>query len=177
MIDFIKNSGIVSAIISALAALFALFQANSAKKSYRLQQQIYREGRPNLLINEISNSFIYNDKKAAEIFYFLECSISNLSDKATAITKIHLKLVCRDCIIILRQQENTKIDDSFCQMKVPYNIPPHNTVSGWFSFPMDKSTYDTVDIDTHFIIACDINDIQHEKEVISISERLINYEI
>lgn len=165
----------IGTIIALASAVFAWSQARAAKKSLKMQKIIYNDGKANFEIDNFSNSFLYNDKKTENVYYFLKVNAHNLSDKNTSIHKIKLKLIGRDNSFIVEEKENFKIECDLERLKVPCNIQSHSSVNGWVVFEVPKSVYKELNIDNHIIIFEDIHGLVKEKEEISIMEKVIGY--
>ncbi|EHR0218357.1 hypothetical protein N2W49_000937 [Clostridium perfringens] len=169
---FLEN---ISTIIAVVAAIFAFSQARSAKKSLKLQEKIYSAGMANFKIKEISESFLYNDEKSKNVYYFFKVNLDNLSDKNTAINKVKLNLIGRENNFIVNYKEGVPIENDLVRLTLPCNIQAHSSANGWIAFEVPKNVYKELDIDTHFIIFEDIHGLEKKVEEIFISEKVVRY--
>ncbi|MFT8348560.1 hypothetical protein [Clostridium saccharoperbutylacetonicum] len=168
---------IISATIALFSAIFAFWQAMMAKKSYKLQKRMYEEGKVKFELQWIENSFLYNSKSENKIYYFFKIILANLSDKPTAITKISLKLLHDNNLsFIVSCKNSTNIQPDLSRLIIPNNIAPHNSNLGWIVFEIERKIYETININTHIILAEDIHGITAEKEEIYVREKIVGYD-
>ncbi|WP_415330919.1 hypothetical protein [Clostridium perfringens] len=166
----------ISTIIAFASALFAFFQARSAKKSLKIQKKIYNDGMANFEIEDILNSFLYIDEKEEDLYYFFLINAKNLSDKNTSIHKVKLNLISKENTFIVDYKENLSIESRLVRLNLPCNIQAHSSASGWIVFEVPKNVYKELDIDTHIIIFEDIHGLVKKKEEISVLEKVVEYE-
>ena len=168
---------IISAAIASFSAIFAFVQARLAKKSYKLQKEIFEAGKVNFEIQGIEDSFMFNEKGENKIYYFLKIVLANLSDRPTAINKISLELLHDNNLsFIIKIQDNILIHPDLPRLTIPNNLSPHNSNSGWIVFKVERKIHDAMNINTHFILVEDIHDVTVKKEEISIREEVVGYE-
>lgn len=160
----------ISAAIAVFSAIFAWSQARSAKKSYKMQQKVYEDGKAKFNIDYISSSYSYNDNKHKNIYYYFEVSVTNLSDKSTSIKKAQLELVSNDGVFKVNHNDNLKIKRNHEILKIPFIIQPHTAISGWLVFEVPTYIHNELDIDTHYLILEDIHNLIRRKEEIYVME-------
>ncbi|WP_075366852.1 hypothetical protein [Desulfosporosinus metallidurans] len=167
---------IVSAAIALIAVIIYGIQARFARKSYVLQKAIYETGSANLIVKEIYDSFLYNEYGLDRIYFFLKITVLNLSDKANSLTNAQLQIVYNDNRYIMQYSNDISIYPELARLEIPVNISSHNSHSGWIVFELPKKTYDSIDIDTHYIVVNDIHGSVAKKEEIYIREEIVGYE-
>ncbi|MDU7251949.1 MAG: hypothetical protein E6274_06405 [Clostridium sp.] len=173
-IDIIASIG---AVISLFSAIFAFAQARSAKKSYKLQKEIFEAGKVNYKLQEIENSFLVNSKNDDKIYYFFKIVLANLSDRSTSINKVSLEILHDSNVsFIIDCIDSVTIYSDLPRLTFPNNIDPHNSNSGWIVFKIERKIYDTININTHFIVVEDIHGIIVKKEEIYVREEFIGYD-
>lgn len=167
---------VASAIISIFAAIVSVYQANLSRSSFNLQKIIYNDGRANLIIQEIEDSFLHNEKGLDKIYYFLKVTVCNLSDKSTSLIHANLQIIHDNTEYIVHCSNNNKVYSELTKLPIPVNIAPHNSFSGWLEFELLRTIYDSMNIDTHRIQIKDIHGNVASKEEIFIREELIGYD-
>ena len=166
---------VVSASIAVFAAIVSVYQARISKATYKLQSAIYNDGQPNLIIQEVEDSFLQNENGLNSILYFLSILVCNLSDKPNALTSACLKIIHDNGEYIIQHPQNINIQELNI-LSVPVNITPHGSVSGWLVFELPKIAYDSMNIDTHYIAIRDVHDNITSREEIFIREELKGYD-
>ena len=165
---------IISALIALVSAYFSYNQAQMAKKTYKMQIET---GKSNLIIKEIKNCFVHNERRSDNVFYFFQIQLSNLSDKATSVNKIQLKLINSKYPVIINKCDDIAIRPMLNRILMPANISPNNSITGWAAFEVQKELYKEIDIDSHYILVHDIHGNVIEKEEIYVREEFIDYDI
>lgn len=169
---------IISAAIAFLSAIYTFFLARYAKKTYKLDKEIFEAGKANFVIQEIENCFLFNAKSEDRMYYFFKIVLSNLSDRATAINIIQLELSYNNnSTLIVNSQSNTIIQPNLHRLTIPNNIPSHNSTFGWVVFEVEKKIYDAININTHYIAVQDIHGMNVKKEEIYVREEVVGYDI
>ena len=177
-LDTLDLVAITSAVIALLSAIFTLLLARFAKKTYKLQKEIFEAGKVNFIIQEIENIFLYNAKTEDKIYYFFKVVLSNLSDRATAINKISLELSYNNnSTLIVNCTDSVIIQPDLPRLTIPTNISSHNSTSGWVVFEVDKKVYNAIDINTHYIAVQDIHGMNVRKEEIYVREEVVGYDL
>lgn len=168
---------ITSAAIALLSAIFTLLLAGFAKKTYKLQKEIFEAGKVNFVIQEVENSFLFNAKTEDKIYYFFKIVLSNLSDRANSINKICLELSYNNnSTLIINCQDSIIIQPDLQRLTIPNNIASHNSTSGWVVFEVEKKVYNAIDINTHYIAVQDIHGMNVKKEEIYVREEVVGYD-
>lgn len=161
---------VISAIVAVFSALFSMSQAHSAKKSRKLTEQIYREGKPNFSIVDITDSFMENNECSDKVIYHFYCLIANRSDKDTSITNAKLQIDCTSTIFTFNPSSPST--DEISEIALPANIGAHKAVSGWLKFEVPRITLKKNYIKSHCLVMKDIHNFEDKKEVIYIRERI-----
>lgn len=86
--DYISIGACLISVIAAIASIVACVIAN---KQLELQRKQYEDGEPNLNI-KVLDSIIKKDKKSSTVQVWLNIRVGNISDKATSINNIVLRL-------------------------------------------------------------------------------------
>lgn len=93
--DYISIGACLISVIAAIASIVACVIAN---KQLELQRKQYEDGEPNFNI-KVLDSIIKKDKKSSTVQVWLNIRVGNISDKATSINNIVLRLFCLEDII------------------------------------------------------------------------------
>jgi hypothetical protein len=168
--------GIISAAIALGSAIFAFWQARLAKKTLKIQQQIYEEGKPKLTL-EIIESFLVDKKDEDKVYYYMNTIISNNSDKNNSIKSVALKVKDKTHTLNMSEVKNRMSEfEMFNFFGSPLNVDAHSSIKGWFVFELKRNIYNDLNPDSYFLETEDINNIKYLKEEILIREVVINYE-
>ncbi len=158
--DYINIGSCVVAIVSAIIAVVS---CAIGKKQYKLQVAQMEAGNPQFSVN-VNNSILWK-KKDSYARYSFNISISNLSDKPTAI---------KNSLLIIDTLEDAKYvypEAKLRRGEKDINIMPHNKFTGDFYFDVPWNVYDGINVEKTFLKIEDIHGKMLEKQVIFIEER------
>ena len=123
---------IVSAIIALIAMFISIWQAVIAKRSFKLQKQLYDEGKPQFRIKDILDSYVVVDNDSEFLKLMFYPLITNLSDKPMIIEKMRLHLVGEvEEVVLVPCIMSDSIHDG-------YTINGNSSVSEWICFKYQK---------------------------------------
>lgn len=86
--DYISIGACLISVVAAIASVIACVIAN---KQLKLQRKQYEDGEPNISL-KVLESIIKKDKKSNTVQVWLNILVGNISDKATSINNIVLRL-------------------------------------------------------------------------------------
>lgn len=164
-------------LVSVIAAITSIVACVIAKKQLELQKKQYEDGEPNFNI-KVLDAIIKKDKKSSIVQVWLNIRVGNLSDKATSINGIVLRLFCLEDIIY-RPSINKKLqkDAGITYFSVAQNIGAHSSEMGWCVFDIPVDTYNDLQIEYSELNVEDIHGQKCIEKIIYMQEELIDYGI
>ncbi len=161
---------IICAVISLIAMLVSISQAHIAKRSLKIQQQIYDDGKPNFRIKDILDSYaiISEDSEYVKLMFYP--LITNLSDKPMIIERIRLRLVGEKGEVFLTPCISSEyIYDG-------YTISGNSSDSKWTCFQVSKKEYTDLKLIKHTLVLHDAYQNSDEKSIVWVKEMVTTNE-
>ncbi len=172
--DYISIGACLISVIAAIASIVTCVIAN---KQLKLQRKQYEDGNPNFNL-KVLDSIIKKDKKSDTVQVWLNIRVGNISDKATSINNIVLRLFCLEDIIYrpsLNKYGHT--DAEIKNFSYAQNIGPHSSETGWCIFDIPIDTYNDLQIEYSELNVEDIHGHKCIEKIIYMQEELIDYGI
>lgn len=157
----------IGGIISVLAMLAAVKQANLAKGSLKLSKKIYNDGKPKFEFNDILDSCIINNLDEDIVHAKFLVLITNYSDKSMVIKDLRLRLVGEAKEVILYPVFQDQMP--FCGE----NIAAHSAINKWIQFDIKREIYKSTKIIKYTLVARDSFNNISEKSAICTREEIL----
>ena len=170
-LDISDSIALISATISLIAMFISILQAHSAKKSLKIQKELYLCRQPNFKFNEIADSCAYINNSNSKVTLKFRLVISNLSDRAMIIENIYLRIFGENNNIILEPVSNIS------KLNKGTTIKENNAISENVQFDISLNTYKNLNIFKYEIIIKDAYNNCKKQEQIFIREVTVNHEI
>lgn len=164
-------------LVSVIAAITSIVACVIAKKQLELQRKQYKDGEPNFNI-KVLDAIIKKDRKSSNVQVWLNVRIGNISDKATSINNIALRLFCLEDIIYrpsLNKNIQTVADITY--FSIAQNIGAHSSEMGWCVFDIPINAYNDLQIEYSELNVEDIHGQKCTEKIIYMQEELIDYGI
>lgn len=172
--DYISIGACLISVIAAIASIVACVIAN---KQLELQRKQYEDGNPNFNL-KVMDAIIKKDKKSSTVQVWLNIRIGNISDKATSINSIELRLFCLDDIIYRPPiNKNFQTETGITYFSIAQNIGAHSSEMGWCIFDIPIDTYNDLQIEYSELNVEDIHGQKCMEKIIYMQEELIDYGI
>ncbi|MCM1569063.1 MAG: DUF4352 domain-containing protein [Roseburia sp.] len=172
--DYISLGACLVSVIAAIASIVACV---IAKKQLELQEKQYEDGEPNFNI-KVLDAIIKKDKKISTVQVWLNIRVGNISDKATSINNIALRLFCLEDIIYRPSlNKDVQTDTGITYFSIAQNIGAHSSEMGWCIFDIPIDTYNDLQIEYSELNVEDIHGQKCVEKIIYIQEELIDYGI
>lgn len=172
--DYISIGACLISVIAAIASIVACVIAN---KQLELQRKQYEDGEPNFNI-KVLDSIIKKDKKSSTVQVWLNIRVGNISDKATSINNIVLRLFCLEDIIYRPSlNKDAQTDEGIKYFSLAQNIGAHSSEMGWCIFDIPIDTYNDLQIEYSELNIEDIHGQKCIEKIIYMQEELIDYGI
>lgn len=172
--DYISIGACLISVIAAIASIVACVIANNQLK---LQRKQYEDGEPNFNI-KVLDSIIKKDKKSTTVQVWINIRVSNISDKATSINSIVLRLFCLGDIIYRPSiNKDVQTNAEIKYFSLAQNIGAHSSEMGWCSFNIPIDTYNDLQIEYSELNVEDIHGRKCIEKIIYMQEELIDYGI
>lgn len=172
--DYISIGACLISVIAAMASIVVCVITN---KQLKLQRKQYEDGNPNFNL-KVLDSIIKKDKKSDIVQVWLNIRVGNISDKATSINNIVLRLFCLEDIIYrpsLNKYGHT--DAEIKSFSYAQNIGPHSSEIGWCIFDIPIDTYKDLQIEYSELNVEDIHGRKCIEKIIYMQEELVDYGI
>lgn len=164
-------------LISIIAAMTSVVACAIAKKQLELQKKQYKDGEPKFSIKVI-DAIIKKDIKSNNVQVWLNIRVGNISDKATSINNIILRLFCLEDIIYRpSHNKNIQADAGVTYFSISQNIGAHSSEMGWSVFDIPIDIYNDLQIEYSELIVEDIHGQKCTEKIIYMQEELIDYGI
>lgn len=161
---------IVSAIIALIAMFVSIWQAVIARHSFKLQKQLYDEGKPKFRIKDILDSYVVVDNDSEYLKLMFYPLVTNLSDKPMIIEKIRLHLVGEnEEVVLVPCIMSDSIHDG-------YTINGNSSVSEWVCFEISKEEYKKLKLIKHTLCLHDAYQNSDSMSVIWVKEMVTDNE-
>ncbi len=172
--DYISIGACLISIVAAIVSIVACVIAN---KQLEMQRKQYKDGEPNFNIKVI-DSLIKKDKRSSTVQVWLNIRVSNISDKATSINNIVLRLFClKDTIYRPSINKDAHTGEGIKYFSLAQNIGAHSSEMGWCIFDIPIDVYNGLQIEYSEFNVEDIHGRKCIEKIIYIREELIDYGI
>jgi len=171
------NVNLVAAVFSAVATGFAAWaaisSANSAKRALKIAEIAHEEAHQEIKVYLINSFKIEHNQNRYAAF---NVSYMNTSTSSNTLSKIELNISYHDDKDERKNSYNVILNSSdeklydYDLIKIPVNLAPRSTISGWINFKLPKLLTDK-NIDVYNLISISANNEKIQLETTILNER------
>lgn len=161
---------IVSAVIAFLSMIIACHQTRLAKKSLKMEKEIFNDRKPNYSFDSIVDCYAINDMKEADVHLYFLIMLTNRSDRPMSIHRV--SLVIRGESHVMKIQPKLSADS----MSIADNIDGNHTMRKWVQFDLPREQYLNLDILDYTIEVQDAHGSLRKNSTIFLREEVYAHE-